>query len=193
MLAQEEIDSLNFKKNLCLNLLEKANKTLLIENNIESNKKKNLIFAQTKFGNVCFERDVKDIPEEYFGTIIDMLQSLSNGINEENKEKAKLFVISNKISHIHEIKEFKIRIIYRKISFDDIYIMMVKMKKSNNDKYDREEVFNRDKYVESDYKRIQKILDDPIEREELIKFNEEVGKRIYDNLSAGRRDTNARK
>ena len=166
MLAQEEIDSLNFKKNLCLNLLEKANKTLLIENNIESNKKKNLIFAQTKFGNVCFERDVKDIPEEYFGTIIDMLQSLSNGINEENKEKAKLFVSSNKISHIHEIKEFKIRIIYRKISFDDIYIMMVKMKKSNNDKYDREEVVNRDKYVESDYKRIQKILDDPIEREE---------------------------
>lgn len=193
MLAQEEIDSLNFKKNLCLNLLEKANKTLLIENDIDTNQKKNLIFAQTSFGNICFERDLKDIPEEYFGTVFEMLQNLESGITEENNEKAKVFTNSAKLSSLHEIKEFKVRIIYKRISGDALYIMLVKMKKSDNDKLNREEIINRNKNVTKDCKMVEKILADPVRSKELIELNEEIKKRIYDNLSASRRDTNARK
>lgn len=193
LLAKEEFESIKFKKNVCLSLLEKANNICLIEESDKKCAKKQLTFAQTGFGNIRFERDLKDIPEEYYGTIFEMLQSLESGITEENKSKARLFVSSSKLSYIHEIKEFKVRITYRIISENTLYIMLVKMKKSDNDKLDREEIVNRKKSTQKDYDRVERIVSDSKEKEKLFEINEEIKNRIYNNLNTNRRDLNARK
>lgn len=61
---------------------------------------------------------------------------------------------------------------------DTCYVMLAKMKKSNNDLKDRLEIENRKLNTESDYQRVKKLLQDPKSREELINSNEEIKKEI---------------
>lgn len=65
---------------------------------------------------------------------------------------------------------------------DTCYVMLVKMKKSNNDLKDRLEIENRKLNTESDYQRVKNLLKDPKSREELININEQIKSEIEKNI-----------
>ena len=174
---KKELDILNLKKKICLEKIEEFNQNNTLEETYEKTPEKHLIFAKSDLGNVFFLRDLKDISEEYFGGILDLLNDLeNNNIDVMNDSKDKK--LNGLLSGIFEKKDFKVRICYRMLTSDTCYVMLAKMKKSNNDLKDRMEIENRRLNTEVDYQRVKKLLQDPKSREELIIANKQIKNEI---------------
>lgn len=177
-LVKKELDILYLKKRICLEKLNEFNQNNALVEAYEKSSEKHLIFATRNLGNVLFLRDLKDIPEEYYNTVLELLNKLEDNIYEVNEIKDKKLVGNKNITDVYEKKDFKVRICYRMLTPDTCYVMLAKMKKSNNDLKDRLEIENRKLNTESDYQRIKKLLQDPKVREELVSFNKEIKKEI---------------
>lgn len=185
---QEEIKTVLFKREVCNNLLQKEIEDKIIEEEAEKTPAKNIIFATTNSGNVCIRNDIKTFPEEYYESIISSLQNLSNGIEENNSEKAKaLKTVNKKMAKIHEIKEFKVRLFYKNLSADTVYVLMVRMKKSDNDALDRKEVIIRDNQMTKQFNQLKKIIKDSEVKQKLIFENQEILSDLYDFLIQNKR------
>lgn len=186
--VEEEIKILMFKKELCISLLQKGNEEKTILEEAAKTPKKNIIFATTNNGNVCIENDIKTLPEEYYESLIAMLQNLQNGIEESNGEKAKvLTTVHKKLAGTHEIKEFKVRLFYKILSPDTIYVLMVRMKKSDNDALDRNEIINRVTQRNQQFEKLKKQIKEPQIKSELIAENEKIIINLYDYLNKNKR------
>lgn len=176
--VKKELDILNLKKRICLEKIDEFNQNNALEEAYEKTSKKHLIFATSNLGNILFLRDLKDISEEYYNKILELLSELEYNIYDNNETKDRKLANNRNITNIYEKKDFKVRICYRMLTPDTCYVMLVKMKKSNNDLKDRLEIENRKLNTESDYQRVKKLLQDPKSREELINSNEEIKKEI---------------
>lgn len=185
---QDEIDIIQFKINVCINLLQKGLEDEKIEEEALSTPKKNIIFATTESGNICIENDMKTIPEEFYTSVERLLLRLQEGVVEDNGQKAKSFTtIDKKMVGIHEIKEFKIRLFYKNLSPDTVYVLMVRMKKSDNDRLDREEIINRTSQRNKQYERLKKEVKDPMKKEELIQEHKKTLDRLLGNIKHNKR------
>ena len=176
-LVKQELDILYLKKRICLEKLNEFNQNNALVEAYENIPQKNLIFATSDLGNVYFLRDLKAVSEEYYKDVLDLLNDLqNNNISVMNETKDKK--LNGQLSDIFEKKDFKVRICYRMLTPDTCYVMLAKMKKSNNDLKDRLEIENRKLNTESDYQRVKKLLQDPKVREELVSSNKEIKKEI---------------
>lgn len=184
---EEEINLIKLKLDICNNLLHKANEDKQIEEEANNNPKKNIIFATTDSGNVCIENDLKGIPEEYLQSVEDSLIELQEGVFEENIEKGRQLKSTNKLVGIHELKKFKVRIIYQILSSDTIYVLGAKMKKSDWDARDRKEIIDRSKDRKNQYERLKKEIKDSVIKEELISQNKEYLDRILGHIEQKKR------
>lgn len=176
--VKKELDILNLKKRICLEKIDEFNQNNALEEAYEKTPKKHLIFATSNLGNILFLRDLKDISEEYYNKILELLSKLEYNIYDNNETKDRKLANNRNITNIYEKKDFKVRICYRMLTPDTCYVMLVKMKKSNNDLKDRLEIENRKLNTESDYQRVKNLLKDPKSRKELINSNEEIKKEI---------------
>lgn len=173
-LVKNELTILTLKKRICLEKLQEFNQNNALIEAYEKTSEKHLIFATSNLGNTLFLRDLKDIPEEYYNKVLELLNKLEDNIYEGNEAKDKKLVGNKNITDIYEKKDFKVRICYRMLTPDTCYVMLAKMKKSNNDLKDRMDIENRKLNTESDYQRVKKLLQDPKSREELISSNEQI-------------------
>lgn len=176
--VKKELDILNLKKRICLEKIDEFNQNNALEEAYEKTPKKHLIFATSNLGNILFLRDLKDISEEYYNKILELLSKLEYNIYDNNETKDRKLANNRNITNIYEKKDFKVRICYRMLTPDTCYVMLVKMKKSNNDLKDRLEIENRKLNTESDYQRVKNLLKDPKSREELININERIKSEI---------------
>lgn len=176
--VKKELDILNLKKRICLEKIDEFNQNNALEEAYEKTPKKHLIFATSNLGNILFLRDLKDISEEYYNKVLELLSKLEYNIYDNNETKDRKLANNRNVTNIYEKKDFKVRICYRMLTPDTCYVMLAKMKKSNNDLKDRLEIENRKLNTESDYQRVKKLLQDPKSREELINSNEEIKKEI---------------
>lgn len=176
--VKKELDILNLKKRICLEKIDEFNQNNALEEAYEKTPKKHLIFATSNLGNILFLRDLKDISEEYYNKILELLSELEYNIYDNNETKDRKLANNRNITNIYEKKDFKVRICYRMLTPDTCYVMLVKMKKSNNDLKDRLEIENRKLNTESDYQRVKNLLKDPKSREELININEQIKSEI---------------
>ena len=185
---EEEIKTLQFKKEICASLLDKGIEDNLIEEESEKISKKNIIFATTNSGNICIENDLKTLPEEYYESAIDLLHRLQNGAEENNIEKARpLTTVNKKMAGIHEIKDFKVRMFYKNLAADTVYILMIRMKKSNNDALDRKEIIDRISQRNGQYEKLKLQIKNKQFKEQLISENEKAIADICDYLSNNKR------
>ena len=131
-LVKQELDILYLKKRICLEKLNEFNQNNALVEAYKNIPQKNLIFATSGLGNVYFLRDLKDVSEEYYKDVLDLLNDLqNNNISVMNETKDKK--LNGQLSDIFEKKAFKIRICYRILTPDTCYVMLVKMKKSTRD------------------------------------------------------------
>lgn len=184
---EEEINLIKLKLDICNNLLHKATEDKQIEEYALGTPKKNIIFATTDSGNVCIESDLKGISEEYLQSVEDSLIQLQEGVIEENIEKGKSMTNNAKLSKVHELKPFKVRIFYKILSPDTVYVLMVKMKKSNNALRDRREIEERVEQRTKQYESFKKEIKAPEKKEELIKQNKEYLDRILGHIEQKKR------
>lgn len=183
---EEELKMCMLKISVCDRLYQEG----LNIQNIEQESvysKKHLIFAKTDTGNIYLEKDLKDISEEYYETVLECLNRIENNYQENNVEKARAFVNNPKLSGLHEMKEFKIRVIYKILTPDCVYIILSRMKKDNNALIDREAVLNRNKQIEKQYQRLKKDLLDENKKNEIINENELIKENIFNIINNSKR------
>ena len=184
---EEEIDVTLFKIDACHKLIQKYQETKELEENFKETEGKNLIFAKTVYGNICLENDLKFIPEEYYKYIENGLIELQEGSKEDNTVKGRQLTNNSKLANIHELKFFKIRLMYKILAPNTLYIMMARMKKSDNDCNDRREVINRANQTKKEYEELKEIIKDPIKKEELILEHKEYIEKIIGNINKNKR------
>lgn len=184
---EDEINLIKLKLDICNKLLHKANEDKQIEDESLVTPKKNIIFATTDSGNVCIENDLKGIPEEYLQSVEDSIIQLQGGVVEENIEKGKSLTGNAKLSKVHELKPFKVRVFYKILSPDTVYVLMIKMKKSNNALRDRREIEERAEQRTKQYEQLKIKIKDPVIKEELINQNKEHLDRILGHIEQKKR------
>lgn len=182
-----EIKTLLRKKRICIELKERATQEEKQEEE-SKNVPKNIVFATTNSGNVCIKNDIKNFPEEYYEDIIYLLEKIRLGIEEDNNEKAKkMRTVNKKMNGIHEVKGFKVRIFYKRLSTDTVYVFMAKMKKSNNDRLERTSVIERMTQLRNQYEKLKKKITIQSEKEKIISTNETILTDIYNFLNKNKR------
>lgn len=184
---KEDIEIWNFKLTICKQSLKEAKEMKETEKLATITPQKNFIFATTSSGNIYLEKDLKDIPEEYYDSIGESLEKLKNGYEENNEEKAKALKSNRKLAGLHEIKLFKVRVVYQNLSPDTVFIIMAKMKKSDNDKKDREEMIVRKNQTDIEFKRLKKEILDPLQKQTLIDEHHQIYDKLFKQIRENRR------
>ena len=116
-------------------------KLYFYEENDDENKKEDInnlniqkiVYATSEINplNAKIISDLKDIPEEYYDSILDLLTDFKN--NTLPKNKIKRLVNNGKLNYLYEIKEYQTRIIFKRVENDIICILGIFIKKDNND------------------------------------------------------------
>lgn len=184
----EEIRIIKLKLDLCNNLLHIAKEDKKIEEDASKTPQKNIIFATTNSGNIRIENDLKNISEEYLGAIVELLTKLQNGTIDNNEQKARSFTsINKKLAGIQELKDFKVRLFYKNLSSDTVYVLMARMKKSDNDRLDREEIKDRASQSNKQYESLKKLIRDPDKKEELVNEHNKILLNILSSIDHKKR------
>lgn len=105
-----------------------------VDNTINENlNAKKIIYATSEINplNAKIISDLKDIPEEYYESILDLLTDFKN--NTLTGNKIKRLTNNGKLKYFYEIKEYQTRIIFKRLQDDTICILGVFIKKDNND------------------------------------------------------------
>lgn len=187
----EEVCSLKKKIELCKKRVESVTKQLKDES-IESQaaqSKRHLIFAKTTFGSTFLQRDLKDIPREYYDKVQATLETLEYGDLGSNTEKVRQLSNNKKLFGLYEIKEFKIRLIYRVLSGDMVYVMQTRMKKDNNSMVDQKELISRNKNTNDEFNELKTRVQNPDDRELLIMEHEAIKGDILKELSTSKKES----
>lgn len=184
----EDLKLCALKIEICNKLYKDALEEVKIEKEGEEAKHKNIIFSKTSSGNVYLQKDLKSIPEEYYDSILDCIEKIENGYKEENTEKAKSFTTTNsKLAGIHEIKPFKIRVAYKILDKNIVYILMVRVKKDNNESLDREEIIKRANNTEKEYNQIKKEIKKESNKNKLLEEHKKIKEEIEQYLLSNKR------
>ena len=111
------------------------------EENDDENKKEDInnlniqkiVYATSEINplNAKIISDLKDIKEEYYESILELLTEFKN--NTLPKNKIKRLVNNGKLNYIYEIKEYQTRIIFKRVENDIICILGIFIKKDTND------------------------------------------------------------
>ena len=186
----EEIESLNRKINICKNLLIKVKNEISSET-LEKQatySKRHLIFAKTSSGTTFLEKDLKNIPFEYYDKVLSALDTLENGDIGSNTEKARPLVADKRLSGLFEIKEFKIRLIYRVLKWNTVYVMQVRMKKDNNSLIDKQDMINRNKNTKKEFSELKRNIENESYKLALINENYDIYQELKNFLEENNRN-----
>lgn len=182
--AQELIELTQKKKNWCLELLKKAQKTVKNEAEIKSPQYKNIIYATGANGSTFLEKDIqKNIELEYYSSLASCLNMIREGRYFGDQTRIKRLEHNSKLSGMWEAKEFKVRIFFKIIAKDTLYIFLAKMKKDDNTTLDREEPIKRFKNCQKEYSQLEQLLNDPNIVQEIITTNQQKTEEILTYLS----------
>ena len=153
-----------------------------ITDNLDSNV--NIIYltkGHNGEGDILFSDYLKNVPFEYYGKLMKMLKKLCNKSNNNNLANNKVLV--GPLKGLWEIKAFKLRIYYKKLSDNDILVLFCDTKKAN-------ETLAKNRYVDmlknwdSEIKYIENVMSiDSKEKEDLIMKNKKIHEDVIEYMS----------
>lgn len=128
---------------------------------------KNHLFFATSSTKSYIEKDIEDIPEEYYQRVKKLLEGFKYGtLQDHNME---LLTSHNNLKGYRKLKEDQIRIVYRNINKDNYLILGVMVKKADNIIREYLSIIKRDYNYD-------------ISNEELYLEYRNQSEQIYDNL-----------
>lgn len=147
-----------------------------------------MIFAKTAFGSTFLQKDLKDIPVEYYDKVLSALEMLEFGDFSFNTEKVRQLTNNKKLFGLYEIKEFKVRLIYRVLDGDMVYVLQTRMKKDDNSSLDQRDLINRSRSTNDEFKILKEKVQDSKERNLLIIEHNGIRDEILSELETGKRN-----
>lgn len=183
LLAEEglSLEDMNaFKEELDLELkkIELINKALepVKETEQTSTKKDNkLIFVPTSGGDIRALDEIDSIPYEYYDRFLGLFQSIKDG----TFKNVQRFTGNNELNGLCEVKDFKVRVIFVRLTKDSYAIISAFTKKSDNDKAYRAAVIK--KY--NDFQLAESSLRKNIQNEEFLELHKTYETELFEKLS----------
>lgn len=133
-----------------------------------------LIYLASSSNNIYAFQDLKDIEQEYFGSFLELLNSILDG----TFKNVKKFSNNNKINTLYEVKNFKTRIVFNKINANTFVIVSMFMKKADNDLRYREQIVHRSTL----YQSVKEELKRKSQETEFLEANKEITETIQNIL-----------
>lgn len=185
---KSEIDVMNKKLDIIRSIIRQQEQEQEIEReNITNGTSKNIIFATTSRGTYV-EEDLKNIPEEYYEKILSCFEKLEQGYSDYNEEKQRKMGSANeRLKGVHELKEFKIRLIYQVLDSNTVYVSQIIFKKDDFSKKTRETMISRREKVFAEYTKTKQEIEDQKIKTEKTREHESIKQRIYEYLNSRRR------
>ena len=127
-----EIRILQLKCRICEKVLNDSF-TFTDDVTIDESKKVNVIFGITPSGSIALLNDIKrNVDSHYYPEVLEMLDQLEAGDFVNNQEKERKFNSNNnKLSGLMEIKGFQLRLFFRQLPNNIIYVEMLRVKKDD--------------------------------------------------------------
>ncbi len=127
-----EIRILELKCRICEKVLNDSF-TITDDVTIDESKKVNVIFGITPSGSIALLNDIKrNVDSHYYPEVLEMLDQLEAGDFVNNQEKVRKFNSNNnKLSGLMEIKGFQLRLFFRQLPNNIIYVEMLRVKKDD--------------------------------------------------------------
>ncbi len=173
-------DCLEFRDELTLETkkITLINKLLLpVKESEESEtlKENKLIFVPTTGGNVRVLEELSSMPTEYYERFKGLFQSIKDG----TFKNAKRFASNSELQGLCEVKDFKTRVIFVRLSDDCYAVISAFIKKSDNDKGYRIGV--EKKYT--DFLNVKDKLIANLDSEEFMEFNAFLEAELFNMFS----------
>ena len=186
---KEELSKLLLKKKICEQLVEEAKSEENVEKEFTNVEKRHIIFALRNSGRSYFEQDIKDnsFSEEYYGDLIELIETLENGVEENNIQRARIMVADDSLVGVHEVKAFKIRVYYEILSPNLAYVFLTKLKKSDNSKRDKQAIQNRKNVVQSEFDYLKELIKNEDVKMKLIEQHDRIKEELLDYLYKNQR------
>lgn len=147
----------------------------------------NIIYATSGFGNNLIEADISSISEEYYSDILDILHRLQMGFVTSDYRKQRKFTNNQGKQDVFEQKQNAIRIFYKKIDNDFIYVFSVRLKRTDWGAKENEQLMARLKNINDEFDRLTEMFKNPFQKDLIIKQNKTVHKNILGYLDKNKR------
>lgn len=168
---KEELD-LELKK---IELINKALEPVKEEEQASTKKDNKLIFVPTSGGDIRVLDEIDSIPYEYYDRFLGLFQSIKNG----TFKNVQRFTGNNELNGLCEVKDFKVRVIFVRLTKDSYAIISAFTKKSDNDKAYRAAVIK--KY--NDFQIAESSLRKNIQNEEFLELHKTYETELFEKLS----------
>ena len=181
-----DTDKDSLSKNELLELKEDINKnnkmiTLLKESlkppkeeKKEQKQKNNIIFSKTTGGNVRVIEELESIPSEYYPAFQELFDSIEDG----TLKGIKRFSNNNALKGILEVRGFKVRVVFAKLSKKDYVVITAFTKKVD---VDRGYLLPLTSKV-TDYRNEEKYIKENLEKTPFQEENKEYRERLFSLL-----------
>ena len=173
------------EKELCNKIIENENKKIdYIKSKLlkeekeeveEIEEKNNIILVPTLFGNIRIIDDLEHIPNEYYDGFKELIESIIDG----TFKNVKIFKNNNSLVGITEVKLFKIRLVFSRLSTNDYALITAFVKKFDTDKLYQESLAAKVR----EYRSIETKLKDNLNNPEFLEENEKYVKELWNILS----------
>lgn len=159
-------------------LIEIWNKLILLDEVIAIKPEEILIpktinqpfLARTNLNNIYIKEDLKSIPKEYYDSAKKLIEALLN--NNFSGLENKKFTSNNKLENLWEVKIYKVRLFYLILGNNNVQLLMISMKKSQNDKLLTDRLKQRLQITNENYNYLkQRIINGEITQTEIQEEN----------------------
>ena len=145
--------------------------------------KNNLVFVPTLSGNIRALDDLEHIPSEYYSRFKDLFDSIVDG----TFKNVKVFASNSPLYGITEVRGFKVRVVFTRLSSDTYAIITAFVKKTDKDKLYNESLNN----IIREYRGLEASLKENLNNPEFMKENEKSVQQLWNILAP--KDVAARK
>lgn len=161
----------------------------------ENPPKRNVIFLKTASDGVSFfEKDLKTFPKEYLPYIMELYEKLKQDFYSKNDVLLKKMKENPHIKDFYELKDFKIRLVFRILKDNTAVVIAAYLKKSNSlPKNIRELLKDRNVCFEKNSALFEEFLSDAQTRQSLLQETLEIENNIQTNILGERKIVHGRR
>ncbi len=184
-LGDDEKETLDYLR--LLNLQIAVCEDYVREEKVKLDDEINFVFATSVFGNIYAFSDIESISPEFYDRILKCLDEMRSRNDTFDVSKSRVFSNNGNINGVIERKGYQVRILYRQLDYNTIYIFRIKVKKSDNDKKDYLDVVNRCKLTDRQFNEFKLNFLDEKFKKDILSLNKKVSLDIINYLVNNKR------
>lgn len=146
----------------------------------ETQKENTLVFVPTPSGEIRVISDIEHIDQEYYEKFLGLFLSIKDG----SFKNVKRFAPNSKWSRICEVKDFKVRVCFKRLTDDTYAVITAFTKKSNNEKYYQSSLTQKF----DDFEKMEQGIRDSLTNEEFMAEQAKYEAELFRILMGNKKD-----